>query len=359
MDYPRIWLHLAKLGIDQSHSTYIGIASGLIFFLCVFLVTGPISFGEGFLYSAILCSPSIMLGIETGNTDLIMFSILSLGILHLSKNRKYRFVPYLLFLAAGFLKLFPIAAMIACFKEPKRRAIGIFAVLFSIFAIYLYQIYPDIRLMQQNAVKLTYLSYGAQVIFTMLDDISIQSGYGWLNRYLTLFSSLTLISIVVFALVLARRKTPDGLRMNFLDSFRIGASIYIISFLLWNNWDYRLMFLIFTVPQMLEWIRQRKALSMISSFSLAVIVTTLWISSKSPLGWYFPTVNHFLFDEILNLYLFGFFSYAIFLTLPEWIKRPQFLVRRSTAQEFGIARNYDFEQQPVELTSNRDTSAPV
>ena len=357
MDYPRVWLQLTKLGIQQNHSIYIGITCAIVFFLCVLMIIGPISRAEGLLYGAILCSPSIMLGVETGNTDLIMFAILSGAILLLRNNRNYRLGAYSLVLAAGVLKLYPIAAMIACFKERKKPAISTLIIVLTIFAVYIYRIFPDVLQLQNNAIKLTYRSYGIQVVFKMLNHILIESDYRLLYEYLPILLAVLVASIIFFAYTRARQVRTDAFPLDFLDSFRMGASIYIISYLFWNNWDYRFMFVIFTIPQLLLWFRKSQELSSISAFSLIVFVATVWISSRSPLGWKFPTVNHFLLDEVLNLYLFGYFSFALLITLPSWLKAHLFLTPRVMVVGFDKETAPGFSSLTANPEPNQNTSA--
>ena len=339
MDYPRIWLVLSKLGLNRSHSTYIGIAIGLLFLASIFLIAGKLSLFEGIQYSLIICSPSIMLGVETGNTDLLMFFVLTMAILLMRKYERYSMLGYTLFLFAAVLKLYPIAGLIACLKEEKHRATGIFVFFLGVFALYVYHILPDIFLIHQNAAKSSYISYGAKVLYDIVRLNLIGNGYDW--PPFMIFNVVLIVSVTAIAYAAARRKNINGLRVDHLDSFRVGAAIYIISYFFWNNWDYRFVFLIFTIPQILLWVRQREILSGISRLALAVLTVTFWLSGQSPPGWNFAAPNQFVVDELLNLFLVGYFFSVLLLTLPDWLRACLFL----TTKESDTDRKSGFELQ--------------
>jgi hypothetical protein len=104
----------------------------------------------------------------------------------------------------------------------------------------------------------------------------------------------------------------NKLNINQIEAFRIGSSIYIGTFLIGNNWDYRLIFLLFTIPQILAWLKTQVQFESISGLALMAIILTTWLSSKSH-------QIHYL-DELLNWLLFLFFAYSTILTLPNWLK---------------------------------------
>jgi hypothetical protein len=104
----------------------------------------------------------------------------------------------------------------------------------------------------------------------------------------------------------------NDLNFNQIDAFRIGSSIYIGTFFIGNNWDYRLIFLLFTIPQILLWIKTKSRISPISALALIGIILSTWLSRIGDL------IYHL--DEPINWLLFFFFSYTVILTLPNWLK---------------------------------------
>ncbi len=79
-NYPRILTRLGVLGLGEGDTVALGVATAVVFFLAALLVAGPLSRGEGVLYAAMLLSPAVLLGVERGNVDLLMFALVALGI---------------------------------------------------------------------------------------------------------------------------------------------------------------------------------------------------------------------------------------------------------------------------------------
>ena len=87
--------------------------------------------------------------------------------------------------------------------------------------------------------------------------------------------------------------------------------MYAGSFASAYNWDYRLMFLLMTLPQLLRWSTERSRDVPGAPFAVGAIVATLWLSEwlDSARPW----------EELLNWGLFGFLLYAVLLTMPRWL----------------------------------------
>jgi hypothetical protein len=101
-------------------------------------------------------------------------------------------------------------------------------------------------------------------------------------------------------------------KSQYIDYFRLAAGIYLGNYLVIGLVvDYKLTFLIFALPQILDWIKQENQLSLSSSVALVAIVTTLYAS---------PFLYLWAIDEIINLLLFVNLLYMAILSMPEWLK---------------------------------------
>src|SRR5215211_2525668 len=67
MFYPRGWLLLRWLGLDQSDTLALGVLIGLLFLVALCLLTGRLSAGEGIVVAVAVCSPAVMLALERAN----------------------------------------------------------------------------------------------------------------------------------------------------------------------------------------------------------------------------------------------------------------------------------------------------
>jgi len=359
MTYPRIWLHLSKLGMNQNHSGVLAVTTIVLFFLFVFRFIGRLNTTEGLFYGIVLCSPPIMLAVETGNIDLIVFLVLGFTLLVSQLQHRFRAISYLLILFAGVLKYFPIAAIISTLKETKRRALLIFTLCIASFSIYIAFTADEFILIHHQVQRSTYLSYGGEILFKIFEDITALSGFSlphflWRGAY---FASL--ISVFLFVEFYVRRFQGHAIRSDFIDSFRYGAAIYIVAFVFWDNWDYRLIFLLFALPQILDWSKHQNALGGLSLAVILLLPVALWLSSRWPADMNFRSVNHFFFDEFINWFLFFYMAYALLLTLPAWLKSA---IRMNQKQlpvlmVFDTGENPCFVQQPASSASNLQKSS--
>ncbi|GAB4445750.1 MAG: hypothetical protein OHK0041_03640 [Anaerolineales bacterium] len=111
-----------------------------------------------------------------------------------------------------------------------------------------------------------------------------------------------------------------------LAAFRMGASIYLGTFLLGNNFDYRLAFLVFVVPQLSQWLRLKFN---VQNLLVLSVMTAVYLSC-----WYFlvkinvparfiddPQIGSFLADEFFNWMLLPGFAYLLGASAPDWLRQ--------------------------------------
>jgi hypothetical protein len=124
---------------------------------------------------------------------------------------------------------------------------------------------------------------------------------------------------------LRNRRSPSVASERNLTAFRMGASIYVGTFLLGNNWDYRLAFLILVLPQLLEWTRSSHGeYRYVALVNLFAILASCWHF----VFWYSPSLNFsdgsqevwFVIDEFLNWMLVPGLAYLLFASFPDWAK---------------------------------------
>jgi hypothetical protein len=321
MNYPRIWSVPASWGLDQSHTVILGILFGLLFFILVFVTIKQLNYIEALFYALILCSPSAVLAIERCNNDLIIFILLSLSLL-IMKNKTAigRYFSYIRIMFAAILKVYPIFALITALKEKKRNFTVVFLSIFIAFGIYVVTNFESIILVSNATPRATRYSYGGMVIFDVIFRY-FSSFYNshtpqYFNQIKFLLFSLTIALFLLISYLWAKHTENlfqnNKLNINQIEAFRIGSSIYIGTLLIGNNWDYRLIFLLFTIPQILARLKTQVQFESISGLALMVIILTTWLSSKSDQIYYL--------DEFLNWLLFLFFVYSTILTLPNWLK---------------------------------------
>ena len=127
---------------------------------------------------------------------------------------------------------------------------------------------------------------------------------------------MILAAILVFIAGIVGMRDREPLAMSSernLAAFRMGASIYIGTFLLGNNWDYRLAFLVLVLPQLLEWTRSSiKKHRTIALASLFGVLVSCWHFVL----WYSPFFNFFIGSKECGLLSMNFLIGCLSLLLP-------------------------------------------
>lgn len=320
MNYPRIWTELAPLGLGQGSTIALSLAAWVAFYFAVFLSVGRLTLGEGIVYSAVLLSPSVMLGVGSANSDLLIFALVAAAVSALHARRSVvRAASYGLFLLAAVLKLYPVFAFTVLLRQAPRRAALALAFLLTLFALYLAATLDDLRLIDKGTPRPTRIAYGADVLAKGVEDRFAQlPGGGVLaespTRALLYAGSLLLAFGLAVWLAGRLRPLPEAARVDrTFDAFLAGASIYVGTFALpGTNWDYRLVFLLLTIPQLFRWIAGVGPLATASAWGLAGVLGTLWLSR---LPWILPL------DDLLNLALVTFFAAVLLQATPSWLRR--------------------------------------
>jgi hypothetical protein len=280
-NYPRVWAELSFLGLGEDDTVPLGLALAAIALLAALaVVPRSAPTGDGLVYGAAICSPATMLGIERGNVDLLLFAFLVAAGLALRRSTAGSIVAYALVLAAAILKLFPIFAAGMLVRHALRQRApawlaGAGAVL-AVFGVYALATLDDIRTIGKVVPQTDWYSFGMRTF-----------GVWWSNA-VPPFSARVWDAILVAALLAvllafrtrlrslfpADERSPEAVRD--LDLFWAGAGVYICSFALFQSFDYRLIFLLLTLPQLLRWTRERHAAAVAT---LMLVLATLWLAS--------------------------------------------------------------------------------
>jgi hypothetical protein len=270
-NYPRIWMAAAifRLGADDTYliGTFIAIA---FFAAAIVVLPRGAQLGDAVVYGLALCSPAVMMGVERGNVDIVLFGMVAAAGLVMRRTRWGPPVASALILVAAILKLFPIAAAGMLAQLPRRTAAVCVASVGGLFAVYAVATFRDIQTIERVLPQDDEYAYGLHVFGAWLGRIG-GSGRVWD------------IAVVVLALAVAvalrprvRRGLDTGPSRG-IDLLWAGAGIYIATFALVRSADYRLVFLLLTVPQLVRWAAARRPLPVAT---LCGVLLTLWLPSE-------------------------------------------------------------------------------
>ncbi|NCS17987.1 MAG: hypothetical protein GPJ02_21820, partial [Microcystis aeruginosa G13-12] len=309
-----------------------------------------LNYQEAVVYALILCSPPVMLLVERGNVDIVIYSWLGVALMIIKNSRAliFRLCAYLLIFFAGVIKLFPIFGLVVIIKEKRNLFLFLAAIFTTAFITYFIASIGEMKTISQAFdVERVWFRFGHQALFlkvkTFLLNLSLSTG-GETDIKKTIRYIIYIIMSLLTLLVLTRfllskfKNFQEWLSWDFvstdsdksldnsqyIDYFRLAAGIYLGNYLVIGLvMDYKLTFLIFALPQILDWIKQENQLSLPSSMALVAMVATFYAS---------PFLYPWLVDEIINLFLFVNLLYMAILSMPEWLKS---LVHRRLSGKFS------------------------
>ena len=308
--YPPACYWFAHLGLGERHNTAAGIVLGVGFFTAALLVFGRVRREHLFYYAALLCSPSIMLGVARGNIDLFVFILLAIALLLLhAENNARKAAAYLLIVFAAMLKLYPIVGAAVAVREKRYRWLLVGLSMGVLFGIYLWFSRDDLRDMFKLAPRFAFLTFGAPVIFDR-----IWFGDPANPKYGAALSALVFAGSWIAAWRSGSALRRDSGNAHALDSFRIGSAIYLGCFaLIQYNFVYRHMMLLLTVPQWLEWRRAGGRTARIATVALANLALAFWLPRYARNWWNL--------DQLCDWILFALHSYALIATAPDEVRK--------------------------------------
>tara|TARA_B100000131_G_scaffold228199_1_gene219917 strand:+ start:682 stop:1872 length:1191 start_codon:yes stop_codon:yes gene_type:complete len=256
VNYPRIWIAISHY--INLKSDFILYSFYIVFFILysyIFFYFTKISNSYFFIY-LFFCGSNLLL-LERGNVDFILITII-----FYSFFSKLKFFNYFGYLLVSFLKIYPAFSLLF-FLENKKSILKII-LLSSIFLIYLFLTKDDIRNISLVNPITGDISYGfLSIIINIKKHINIE-----LNYILITILNLFIIFLIYYFL---KNKFKDT-EFKYTNIFLLGGGIFVFTFLLNTHHDYRMMFLIFCIPLLLN--LENKIFKI---FSLSCVIVSLEI----------------------------------------------------------------------------------
>jgi hypothetical protein len=331
MDYPRIWQLLFHLGIDQKDTIYFEVTFVSLFFLGIFLFVGEINQPIAVALACGIFSPAVLLGIERGNNDLIVFFLLALSLMVIRKSTAAS-AGVIAF--AFLLKLFPVFAAAVFFKENRRSFFKFITGSVLFVGTYCILLRNEIRAVHAGVSTTNWDSYGIAVNWVEMEGLIH-------NPLLSKGVCYAVIGVlIVLSIFLALRpcKSKDATAdESHIDAFRVGAAIYVGTYLLGSNFDYRLMFLLFTIPQLMRWLSSSDfQLRRAARITFACTLYSLWsMLVARVLDAVFAAWVELLLDALAKAALVGGLTYLFAYSAPQWVQLRGRVIGRSTQLELS------------------------
>ena len=258
---PPVWLLLGRLGMTSGAVPWLA----PLFEVSAIVVFAALMRGRTVKAAvaalAALLSPSVMLGFERGNVDLIIFVLVgSAALLFAAETRTRVAASFGLLALAVVAKLYPI---FCCAVAVRSRRLATFAgALLLLGGAYLIGIADYLPLIRGNTPVVPDLSYGYLVPFMWVErDVAPHLGFSAAGLSASaapiLLIAIWCAMVAGGSVVLWRRGTHFcSLSAGTAGTaFIFGAAIYCGSFLFnGSNWAYREIFLLLCLPQLFDWV---------------------------------------------------------------------------------------------------------
>ncbi|MCX6082344.1 MAG: hypothetical protein NTW32_22680 [Chloroflexi bacterium] len=333
-NYPQIWFIILKSGINLQWTIPLAILTILLFIISVISFPGEVTKLSGIFLLAILFSPAILLGVERCNVDLLVFSCMALALL-VSEQRPLG--SFLILMIGIVFKLFPLFGIGFFLGLEKKKALKLLLATLACSILYFASIFKDMLHLAAVTQKGITPAYGWLILPEFFYTTSRQMMM--LKKFNFLFLIL-LIGLSLGTIYLARKKHQTIIyaipNSRNLRAFWLGAGVYVGTFLLGNNWDYRLMFLIFCTLQLAEWSKKEGSNFPIASRTTSIMLfISCWnliiskflliiFSEKSPAP--------IIIDEIANWLLFVGLLYLLVGSLPSWVHEDTLIMLKNSVK---------------------------
>jgi hypothetical protein len=129
----------------------------------------------------------------------------------------------------------------------------------------------ELQLVSMATPRPGFLAYGIDVVWIRPDPPFSRNA----SRVAVYVTTLLAAAFAVFHA--ARQQSSEITKSNHIDAFRVGASIYVGTFVaIGANFQYRLMFLLFAVPQLVTWAGScQRYMRIVAVVTIACVITTL------------------------------------------------------------------------------------
>lgn len=266
---------MALLSLKTSHSLILGILFGAAYCGWAFWLLRPSNWKQTIIALLVLVSPPSLLLVERSNDDIIIFTFLMTVPLLLETTKiRGSVIAWLVISLLTPMKYYPAAAY-ALFLHRSRslKELSIYVTASSIFiAALLWLTRDEIRLLAERLPNPTInCSFGKKILFDCL-------GLSEPERTVAYMIGVTLVSALALLFFISKniKKTVTTQPREELY-YLIGSSVAAFCFLMSSNWDYRMAFLIPTLPLTFTLLSESTKLTRYLAVTyLSSMLLTLW-----------------------------------------------------------------------------------
>ncbi|MBX3736891.1 MAG: hypothetical protein KF715_09395 [Candidatus Didemnitutus sp.] len=271
------WLVTGKLGLTTADTWWVGAALSLATVIAMLVLLAPRHAADAGGVLLLLLSPPVLLGLERGNNDLMIFLLLAAGTAWLARSSRAAGVAGSATLVlAAVLKFYPLAALAAVLgrreRFPRVAALGLGAV--AVFAA-LWWVQRDgfFRALALAPRPDSIYAYGIRIF--SLTWTHAGGARGWLLAGFALGAGAALAVLWRGRGALTRAIPDEG--PHALAAVA-GGACWLFCYLANNNYSYRAVLLLLVAPVWLALARRTEATERaLGRGSCLLLLVTLWV----------------------------------------------------------------------------------
>lgn len=243
--YTEWWLELGRLGLTRADTIWLGVALVGVVLLTALVMVRPRTRTEGVGLALLLVSPAFLMTVNRANNDLVVFVLISAGLLCFRREGwELRTLGVLLFALSAVLKYYPLVTLLLLLDVRSRRG---FLGSLALYAVVLVLAWPGMEPGLKSAARYIpqpdwLYAYGAPVL---LRNFGLTGTLGWLVP-------AGLMGVWAAASAWARisgpavESSPEGQAAE--REFIVGAAMLAGLFFLGSSFVYKLVFAIWLLP---------------------------------------------------------------------------------------------------------------
>lgn len=270
--YSTWWLELGRLGLTRADTLWLGAVLLGLFLLAALALVRPRNRSEAIGLALLLISPAFLMAVNRANNDLVVFVLVSVGLLCFRSDRwTSRAAGVLLFAVSAVLKYYPLVTLVALLGLRTRRG---FLASLALYALVLGLAWPGLEPGLKSAAKFMpqpewLYAYGAPVL---LRNLGVAGTWGWL---------VPVGIMALWAGTVAWREWAQvapgtaPVETSAEREFVVGAAMLVGLFFMGSSYVYKLVFALWLLPWL--WRHRRdKQEGRWARVALGLLLTVVW-----------------------------------------------------------------------------------
>jgi hypothetical protein len=239
--YTTWWLEVGRLGLGRTDTPWLGAALVVAVLLAVLVTARPRNSRQGCWLALLLVSPAFLMAVNRANNDLVVFVLMSAGLLCFRRDAwPLRTLGVLLFALSAVLKYYPLVTLVVLLGLRSRRE---FAGNLALYGLVLLLAWPGLEPGLKSAARHMpqpdwLYAYGAPVLWR---NLGIAGAAVWL---------VPAVLLAAWGGVIAWRKRTavPPIASAAEREFMLGAAMLVSLFFLGSSFVYKLVFAIWLLP---------------------------------------------------------------------------------------------------------------